>query len=290
MHIYQYPGGLNIGHVSTEFLDMPGNETIEIGERFVVQILLSGQKVFTINDQTIEMNSDETLGKPTIMVLSVRRPVQIRYTRTYGSPLRMVAISTNEDWFAQLRAISDKSSMPKQFFDDSGSEPFSMMLGTVSPEIARLATQLLLPPPEVDGLQVSLFRLSKAAEILRRIIGGMERENFESCATSAGGHDQRAEDIRLYILENLSSELTLQQIEVALCRHRRALQRDFKESFGIGIADFVRREKLKRANRSLQFDGVTIAKAAHEAGYANTASFSTAFRREFGIPPSQAKG
>ncbi|MBV1933714.1 MAG: helix-turn-helix transcriptional regulator, partial [Parvibaculaceae bacterium] len=94
------------------------------------------------------------------------------------------------------------------------------------------------------------------------------------------------EDIRLYILDSLSSDLSLDYLEKTFALSRRSIQRKFKQAYGIGLGNFIRTERLKLANQALQHDGATIAQAAHLACYSSTTNFSTAFRKHFGISPS----
>ena len=52
----------------------------------------------------------------------------------------------------------------------------------------------------------------------------------------------------------------------------------------------VRELRLQRARKAIERDDVSAAQAAYEAGYSNPANFSTAFKRLFGLSPSDVRG
>lgn len=69
----------------------------------------------------------------------------------------------------------------------------------------------------------------------------------------------------------------------------RTLQRQFALVHGVAVFDYARRRRLDAARELLEREGATVAQAAYRAGYAHAANFATAFKRRFGISPSQAR-
>lgn len=64
------------------------------------------------------------------------------------------------------------------------------------------------------------------------------------------------------------------------------LQNGFRQRHGTTIA-YLRRCRLARAHRGAQRTRLSVEDAASLAGYEHISSFSAAFRREFGLPPSR---
>jgi AraC-like DNA-binding protein len=64
------------------------------------------------------------------------------------------------------------------------------------------------------------------------------------------------------------------------------LKRDFKTAFGTTIFGYVRQRQMERALANLH-DGMTVASAALSVGYECPRCFADAFRRHFGILPSE---
>lgn len=66
----------------------------------------------------------------------------------------------------------------------------------------------------------------------------------------------------------------------------RTLERGFRAQLGQPFVDVRRRSRLDAAVSHLA-DGVPVTRVAHLVGYGSASSFITAFRREFGHPPSR---
>ncbi len=67
------------------------------------------------------------------------------------------------------------------------------------------------------------------------------------------------------------------------------LKRAFKEAFGTTVFGYVRQRRMERAIGDLQ-SGLGVAAAAAEAGYECPRCFADAFRRHFGLLPSEVTG
>ncbi|NVO57345.1 helix-turn-helix transcriptional regulator [Rhodobacteraceae bacterium B1Z28] len=292
MAIDYYPGGLRIGHINENVEGPRSSDAFAIEAKFIVLVVLNGRQVFTVNDRAYELEANEKSGKASAVTIAVQSSAVVHYLESSGHPLRKLAIAGDLDWFNQFQIEEDASETKVQLVDDRMNSSFkndgvSAAIWNPSTRVARLATQIILPPPEDNTQQLGLYRMSKGIEILRCM--SEERAELSPDKSERVEGRRKAEDIRLYILDNLNHDLTTNQLENRFCRNRRSLQRLFKSEYGVGISEFVRGERLKRANTALRHDGISIAEAAFLAGYSNTANFSTAFRREFGMPPAQAK-
>ena len=64
------------------------------------------------------------------------------------------------------------------------------------------------------------------------------------------------------------------------------LKRSFKAAFGTTVFGYVRQRRMERAASQLHA-GLAVANAAHDAGYACPRCFADAFRRHYGMLPSE---
>ncbi|WP_444430039.1 helix-turn-helix domain-containing protein [Rhodobacter capsulatus] len=64
-----------------------------------------------------------------------------------------------------------------------------------------------------------------------------------------------------------------------------SLQRLFRRAYGLSAKARIRDLRLRRAEAALR-GGASVRAAAHLAGFVSVESFATAFRRQFGLPPS----
>ena len=171
------------------------------------------------------------------MAFSINVPVKVRYHKTCGAPLQMIALIADRGWLKEMGSFSGYAPEQMGLFDEKDKAPFTVHFWDACAQITRLATQIAMPPPTLNSLQLGFFRMSKGTEILCRILS-QKPEDLRSIPASPMAHrDRHAEDVRVFILQHLDGDLSLNRIEAVMCRHRRALQRDFKEAFGLSIAD-----------------------------------------------------
>jgi len=67
-----------------------------------------------------------------------------------------------------------------------------------------------------------------------------------------------------------------------------ALRKGFKAAFGLPVAAYIRKRKLERAHQLLE-RGLSVTEVAGRFAYDSPANFSTAFKRQFGYPPSKLR-
>ncbi len=67
------------------------------------------------------------------------------------------------------------------------------------------------------------------------------------------------------------------------------LKSKFKAVFGHSVVSFLRDTRLERAKQGISAEGWTVSQAAYIVGYRHQSSFSTAFRRKFGVWPSELR-
>ncbi|MGU3575524.1 helix-turn-helix transcriptional regulator [Brucellaceae bacterium C25G] len=92
-----------------------------------------------------------------------------------------------------------------------------------------------------------------------------------------------------FIDENLESIHSVYDVSDYLKTSPSSLQRLFRKALGCSVFDHIRVKRMKRALTALQTSSIHIAQAAYIAGYTNPANFATAFKKTFGISPTEAR-
>lgn len=274
MTVRIFPGDLRIGVLNRTIDNGPQPAADPIDPKFKVMVLLSGLQRFTIDGNTFELDART---HPVAMMMHLTCEAMLHYKCARGAPYRKIALATPNEWLHQL--VASGGTLSKSFTPSTAG--LSHHLWTPDAEIIRLATQILAPPPQGNPAQVELFRMSRGLELIRRALA-THPEKLDQATSDA---HPIAERIRLYVLQNICQDLTLARIEQDLGMNRRSIQRHFKTGTGITLSDFMRRERLAKARQALSEDGITIAQAAHLAGYSTPENFSTAFRQAFGMAP-----
>ncbi|SAH81251.1 enterobactin-dependent positive regulator [Bordetella trematum] len=151
------------------------------------------------------------------------------------------------------------------------------------PSLAVL--QQLLQPPRQDDDLLPLYLESRVLELLHQVAQGLRE--------TAGVKLSRRKFLRMaQVREELESGMAdhWSLAEIAARHHLsvNTLQRHFRAAWDASVDEYRRDARLRRARCALEREGLSVAQAAEIAGYSSPANFATAFRRAFGMAPSQA--
>lgn len=180
--------------------------------------------------------------------------------------------------------------------------------GEIAPELSFLAKendwQTLIYPkttPAIQGVVQQIIdcpyqgiakRMYLQAKILELITlqlapflakeAGLRSSPRLKAATIARIH--RAREILLLQLENPPSLLELAQL-VGLSQS--TLKRGFQTLFGTSVFGYLTDQRMIWAEQLLRQNNSTVAEVANLVGYSHLGHFASAFKRRFGITPSQ---
>ncbi len=115
-------------------------------------------------------------------------------------------------------------------------------------------------------------------------VGVVARESTETVAFQ----DPRLCDAIDYLNENLAAPLGVQELATHVGVSRRWMEYAFREALGQSPYQYIRRRRLKLAQRMLEKDTrVKIYEIAKQAGFSSAKQFSMAFSQEFGSSPRE---
>ncbi|MHC1695546.1 MAG: helix-turn-helix transcriptional regulator [Eubacteriales bacterium] len=100
---------------------------------------------------------------------------------------------------------------------------------------------------------------------------------------------QKIRDAIDYIEANLSGDITADTVGRAISYSPSSFQNIFSAVTGYSIGEYVRFRRLSLAADEI-CEGLSVTDAAFKYGYENAESFSRAFKRLFGYPPSGVSG
>lgn len=160
---------------------------------------------------------------------------------------------------------------------------------TVSARARRLAAEILAPASFVPGLQRLRLEgrcIDLAGEALAAIGSGPE-------AGVEAGPLREVDRRRLARLDELlrsgqGGSLSMADIARELATNPSSLQALTRRAWGSSVFGRLRALRMEQA-RLLLADGACVAQAAEAAGYAAPGNFATAFKKQFGFSPRQAR-
>lgn len=157
---------------------------------------------------------------------------------------------------------------------------------TVTPAIRSIAQQMWDAP--YRGELKRLYLQAKVMELmviyLDLITDSSEQTRVPGLKPETIACLHHAKDILDTRLENPPSILELAQM-VGLSN--RTVLRGFKQLFGTTVIGYSMQQRLKRAEQLLRRGDRTVAEVARLMGYGHLGYFATAFKRQFGIMPSE---
>ena len=100
-------------------------------------------------------------------------------------------------------------------------------------------------------------------------------------------HHERVEHVKHYIRQHMDAALDRRTLAAIAGFSVPHFHRIFAAAVGISLAAYVRQMRLIRAGYKLRMGAVDITEVALAAGYDTHAAFSKAFKRRYGLSPSE---
>ncbi|SEG36128.1 helix-turn-helix transcriptional regulator [Bosea lathyri] len=237
------------------------------------------------DDEKVSIGPDANNGQPQGAFLALQRPEHFKRFARQGCHLRAAIVVLTAEW---LTRYAEDGLGASAAYARLSQQPVSHGAWSLTARQIALAEQILRPP-QFEPLLHTLFLTSRAieasAEALRSIAGIKPNEAYSLRRRDL----DRLEALKHFIESDEAVGVPIDEIASRFGVSIRSLQRDFRLAFGTTIYSYVKDLRLNRARDALQYHGVTIAEAAHIAGYASAANFSTAFRKVFGVAPGRLR-
>lgn len=158
-------------------------------------------------------------------------------------------------------------------------------VGETSLMMNALLQQILQCP--YKGLTKRMYLESKAIELLALLVEEEAEIHRDKAQADLAGLDYRdriqyAQEI---LMNNLTDPPSLMELarRVGMCDYN--LKRGFKEVFDTTVFGYLRDRRLERAQQLLLEPWMTVAEVARTVGYESHASFTTAFKKKYGVSP-----
>jgi AraC-like DNA-binding protein len=265
----------------------PDDNLYDVWPKFLIMVLLQGQQHFVMDGEHFRIDAGAAESpEPTVFMLNVGRDCKLQFANESTTPLRKVMISAPLPWIDRL-IRSQPTSMPKlrAFFGRHLAE-FSF---APNRHLIQIAEHILKPPGTMAGELLTLYRNSHAFDIMCQACSVLVEADAAAPHQPTALSRRQSEKVRDYILAHVCEDLTLDRIAREVGISTSSIQRHFKEHFGTTVSDFIRQERLETARAALERDGIPIAQAAYLAGYRNPSSFTTAFKKAYGVTPKHRR-
>lgn len=253
-----------------------------------VALILEGALDVDIGERRIHLGGGDG---PTGLIWSMTRRTKIVRRSRQGTRIRKVMITVPRDW---LRGGSSETGLPGGVGGEALTR-FAARNGAArdwlpSKHAIAIAERILNPEPAPATLQ-QLSAESQAIDIVHEALGSLLLGRDEAPRHPVSPRMRgRAQTIQRFLVANLENLPPLSVMAQRLGMSVASMQEAFKSGYGVTIAAYARGLRLHKARRAIEQDGLTVGEAAYLAGYTNPANFATAFKRAFGVSPSNVRG
>jgi len=210
-----------------------------------------------------------------------------RITLSKGTSIKAITILLSKDWLASQLGISDAGELLQEY---------------IAMKTANISMQPL--DREYRRLMQEIFSLIGAEEefktlmIRNRFMQLIEHFFVKLAEQYTGGHKQELvlsrEDInRVMEVESLLMQDMFRRAPAITDLAKKVnisgtkLKQDFKMVYGMPINRYFQKARMQTARDILRSRKYSIKEVAKELGYSNQHNFAIAFKKEFGLLPSQ---
>lgn len=134
---------------------------------------------------------------------------------------------------------------------------------------------------KIQGESQAMALLSLCLEGLGKHLNTSTAENLTPPSNTLG------RQLKDKIDRCLNESYSLESIAVAMNMSVSTLQRKFKAAFGITVIDYVRQRRMDFVRSAMLNQGLTVGEAAYLAGYKYPSNFISAFKKHYGITPTE---
>jgi AraC-like DNA-binding protein len=154
----------------------------------------------------------------------------------------------------------------------------------MTPRLFRLLEELA--NADVRGASRLLWYEAKSLELIALVSDELAEEASASRPHLTAHDIDRLERARAHLVARLEAPATLAELARIAGFNETKLKAGFRSLFGTSVFAYLRRARLQEARRLLLERELNVTEIALRVGYANPSKFAAAFRRQFGMSPS----
>jgi AraC-like DNA-binding protein len=254
--------------------DLRSSAVVKAG--LYISVILSGDGSGGPSDGSAHISYTENM----LTVMALREPTACDGFAPRGALMQAASLAF------PLETI-ERFGLSREFLNlfETGGQGMVFVSLKAHPRLQAIALEML--KPSVDGRPGELLLSAQALELLARTIFALQQRVEVRAATNpVQSRLQSTKDL-------IDSDLRHPWSIAELARHaglsRRSFHQHFSAAYGTSPADYLRTRRLEVAREALIYRDMSVTEAAYSVGYASPANFATAFRRQFGVPPSACR-
>jgi AraC-like DNA-binding protein len=200
---------------------------------------------------------------------------------------RVVAITCRPEYLIQqfLTHTNTDASVRLQALASAKEGRLTYLRGPLSARMLNVASNLVNQP--YRGILGLIFTEALTLELLCTAVHDFA-SSPEGPIEEYGEHDLKCLNAaREYLMRTFSPAPTIRQVSRSAGMSETPLKRGFKAVFGETISEFSVRCRMQYALALIRDGQLPVSRIAESVGYSHQSTFATAFRRHFGVSPSE---
>lgn len=158
----------------------------------------------------------------------------------------------------------------------------------MSPQMLYIVNDILHCP--LSGNLRTLVIEAKIIEFIALQLNQLVKKDSERATQKIKSVDRDAlYALREFLHQTFTKDHSLRNLAMAFGLNEFKLKKGFKELFGTTVFDYLHDLKMEYAKQLLAGDEVYINEVSGMVGYKNPNHFSTAFKRKYGVNPTQLR-
>ncbi|MEL7003017.1 MAG: AraC family transcriptional regulator [Bacteroidota bacterium] len=139
------------------------------------------------------------------------------------------------------------------------------------------------------GIFKRMFLESSVLELLMLQLEQITHHKCEVFCSTQKQHLEKLYAAKEILTNELDGNFTLNSLAQQVGTNEFTLKKGFRELFGTTVFGYWNEVKMEQAQNMLLEEQLSVAEIADKVGYKNPQHFSTAFKRKYGISPSELK-
>lgn len=213
---------------------------------------------------------------------------EYRHKIVANTPFNIIHFSVNPDHFLQFLPEDESWS------DELRSKIFNneRVMGERSTSITRAqerALQTILDCPVAGKLGEFMIETSITQIMILQLHSLFQNQSIPSTQAVAKRDLDIIHGLKEYLSKTFLDDHSLENLARQFGTNTNKLMILFKKFFGQSIFDYISELKMEYAHHLLRDEDKMVTEVARVVGYKNPNHFSAAFKRKYGINPSQAR-
>lgn len=173
-------------------------------------------------------------------------------------------------------------------YDNGEAAMLSTAHTSLTPEMITIIRDMLYN--QYSGEVRALYLRNKVSELLLLSFSRIAPGTAGATEIRLHQYDiDKIREAREYLLANMEHPLTVIELSHKVGINDFKLKKGFKQLYGVTIFDFLLEARMEKARTLLTETDTPIHEIAFATGYKNVSSFTAAFKKRMGFPPSAMK-